>query len=233
MAERVNNPRTAKARVQEAPEEKSPVRVLVVDDHAVVRRGVMDILREGFPHATFNEAENVQQALEFVRRNPCDILILDITMPGKTGLEGLTELRHARAKMQVLVLSMHHEDQYAVRALKAGAAGYVTKNKAPEQLVLAVSRVLAGGKYVSPELGEALAAVVLSPDHQKPHEALSEREFQVLCRMAQAKTLKEIADELHLSIKTVSTYHVRLLEKMNMTRDAELVRYALENGLVD
>jgi DNA-binding NarL/FixJ family response regulator len=214
------------------PAGKGPVRVLIADDHAVVRRGVKDILREGFPRAVFGEAQDAAQTLDLVRKEKWDLLILDITMPGRGGLDVLIELRRLRVKLPVLVLSMHHEKQYAVRVLKSGAAGYVTKDKAPEQLVIAVSKVLAGGKYVSPELGEALVDDLSLSD--KPlHENLSEREFQVMCMLAQAKTLKEVADELFLSIKTVSTYHVRLLEKMQMTRDAELVRYAIEHQLVE
>jgi len=212
----------------------APLRVLIADDHAVVRRGVREVLRESFPTAVFGEAADAAQALELARQEPWDIVLLDIAMPGRSGLEALADLTEIRnGKMRILVLSMHHEHHYAVRVLKNGAAGYVTKDKAPEQLVSAVSRVLDGGTYVSPELGAALAEYLASPDSGPLHNNLSERELQVLCMLAKARTLKEIADELCLSTKTISTYHVSLLDKMQMTRDAELVRYALEHKLID
>ena len=211
----------------------SALRLLIVDDHAVVRRGLKDILRDGFPQATFAEARDAAEMMDQLWKHPWDAVILDITMPGRSGLDALKDVKHDCPKTPVLVLSMHNEDQYAVRALKAGAAGYVTKDKAPEELVTAVTKVLAGRKYVSALLAEKLADVLSAPDDQLPHERLSEREFEVLCLLARARTIKEIAAELSLSVKTVSTYHVRLLSKMDMTRDAELVRYAIDHQLVD
>jgi len=210
-----------------------PLQVLIVDDHLVVRRGLKDILSKGFPHASFAEAQNVAEALELVWGNPLDATIMDITMPGRSGLEALSDIKRAQPKMPVLVLSMHDEDQYAVRALKAGAAGYVTKDKAPEELITALTKVLAGGRYVSASLAEKLAGDVATPSIPAPHERLSEREFQVLGLIAKGRTIKEIGAELSLSVKTVSTYHVRLLEKMEMTRDAELIRYAIDHRLIE
>ena len=209
------------------------LRLLIVDDHSVVRHGLREILARGFPGAEFGEAHRVSEMLERVWREPWDGIIIDITMPGRSGLDALCDLKQATPKTPVLVLSMHGEDQYAVRALKAGASGYVTKDKAPEELVSAVTRMVAGGRYVSATLAEKLAADLVAPSERLPHESLSQREFQVLCLLAKARTLKEIASELSLSDKTVSTYHVRLLEKMGMTRDAQLVRYALDHQLIE
>ena len=212
---------------------RSELRLLIVDDHIVVRRGLRDILSSGFPSATFSEARNAAEMLEKARQQPWSAIIMDITMPGRNGLDALRDLKLIQPSVPVLILSMHDEDQYAVRALKAGASGYVTKDKAAEELVAAVTRVLEGRKYVSASLAERLAGELISPGNRPPHEQLSERELQVLCALARAHTIKEIAAELSLSVKTVSTYHVRLLAKMGMTRDAELVRYALQHRLVE
>lgn len=217
----------------ESPAKGKELRLLIVDDHMVVRRGLKEILSTGFPSAIFSEARNAGEMLEKARQQAWTAIIMDITMPGRSGLDALRELKQTQPGVPVLILSMHDEDQYAVRALKAGAAGYVTKDKAAEELVTAVTRVLEGRKYVSANLAERLAGEVAAPRMQLPHEQLSEREFQVLCSLARARTIKEIAAELSLSVKTVSTYHVRLRAKMGMTRDAELVRYAVRHGLVE
>ena len=211
----------------------SPVRLLIVDDHAVVRHGLREILVKGFPDAMFGEASDTPQMLEQVWQHQWEGIIMDVTMPGRSGLDALSEVKRARPETPVLVLSMHSEDQYAIRALRAGASGYLTKDRAPEELVAAVRRMLAGGRYVSASLAEQLAGEVAGGRHRSPHETLSEREFQVLCMLARARSIKEIAAELSLSVKTVSTYHVRLLEKMKMTREAELVRYAVEHRLIE
>ena len=209
------------------------MRILIADDHAVVRQGLKQILADKFPAAEFGEAGNAGEVMDFVWKQEWDIAVLDITMPGRSGLDALKDLRQARPKLPVLVLSAHPEDQYAMRVLKAGASGYMTKDRAPEELVEAVKKVLDGGKYVSPMLAEKLA-VHLQTDTERPvHETLSDREFQVLRMIATGKALKEIAAELSLSEKTVGTYHTRLLEKMRMHSDVELTRYAIESRLVD
>lgn len=208
-------------------------RILIVDDHPVVRRGLRQILEAESNLNVVGEAECGSRALELVRTRHWDLAVLDITMPGKSGLEVLRELKQERPKLAILVLSIHPEEQYARRVLKAGAAGYVTKASAPEQLALAVRRILRGSIYVSPSLAEKLA-MDLRGDSQWPlHEGLSDREYQVLCLIASGKPIKQIALELQLSAKTISTYRARILEKMKMTSNADLIRYALHNRLVE
>ena len=208
------------------------IRIVIVDDHTVVRRGLKQILSEESDMAVVGEAHNAQDMLTLVRKLPCDVIVADISMPGRSGLDVLKELKQDRPKLPVLVLSMHPEDQYAVRALKLGASGYMTKESAPEELVKAIRKVVSGGRYVSPSLAEKLA-LDLAVDTERPvHETLSEREHQVFCMIAQGKTVKEIADELALSVKTISTYRTRILEKMAMKNNAELIHYAISNRLV-
>lgn len=209
------------------------LRVLVADDHAVVRQGLKRILMEEFGPVTFGEACNSQELMEAIRKQEWDILILDITMPGKSGLDALKEIRQIRPGLPVLVLSMHPEDQFAVRVLKAGAAGYMTKERAPEELISAIKKALAGGKYVSSSLAERLAFNLEEEGEKTPHEMLSDREYEVLCMIASGKTVGEIADILYLSVKTVSTYRARILEKMKMRTNAELTHYAIKNRLVE
>lgn len=209
------------------------VRVLVADDHAVVRHGLKLIVAEEFHLLHFGEARNSQEVLEQTSGQEWDIVILDITMPGRSGLDVLKELKQLHPKLPVLVLSMHPEDQFAVRVLKAGASGYMTKENAPEELVKAIKKVLAGGKYVSAALAEKLAFQIEIDREKQPHESLSDREYQVMRMIASGKTVKEIADELALSIKTISTYRTRVLEKLNMKTNAELTHYAVKNCLVD
>ena len=183
--------------------------------------------------AVFGEACNAQEVLKNVREQNWDIVILDITMPDRSGLDVLKELKRERPKLPVLFLSIHPEDQYAVRVLKAGAAGYMTKESAPEELVKAIRKVLRGGKYISPSLAEKLA-FDLETDSEKPlHETLSDREYQVMCMIASGKTVKEIAKKLYLSVKTISTHRARILGKMKMKTNAELTHYAIKNRLVD
>jgi len=207
------------------------MRILIVDDHAVVRRGLRQILADEFSGAKFAEAQNAGEALALASAEKWDCIVLDITLPGRNGLEVLRELGAHGSKVPVLVLSAHPEDQYALRVLKAGAAGYMTKDHAPEELVKAVKKVIAGGKYITGALAEKLADQLRRDTSRAPHELLSDREFQVLRMIAASRAIKEIAAELSLSEKTVSTYHTRLLEKMNMRSDADLVRYAIEHGL--
>jgi DNA-binding NarL/FixJ family response regulator len=209
------------------------VRILIADDHAVVRRGLRQILAEAFKRATFGEAANSQEALERVWKDPWDIVILDLTMPGRSGLEVLKEIKRARPKLPVLILSMHPEDQFAVRLLKAGASGYMTKESAADELVGAVNKAVAGGRYVSHPLAEKLASLIVRDVHASPHEGLSDREFLILRMIASGKPVSAIARELSLSVKTVSTYRARLLEKMNLTNNSELVHYAFQYELVE
>jgi two-component system invasion response regulator UvrY len=209
------------------------LRVLIADDHAVVRQGLRQILG-GIPElGTLGEADNGQDTLDKVRAEPWDVLVLDMSMPGRGGLDILRDVRRERPQTRVLVLSMHPEDQFAVRMLKAGAAGYMTKESAPEELVAAVRKIITGGKYVSATLAEKLAFDV-DRDNDKPlHESLSDREFQVLRLLASGRTVQQIADELMLSPKTISTYRARVLEKLKMKTNAELIYYAIQNRLVE
>lgn len=209
------------------------MRILIADDHAVFRRGLKETIGEAFPKVTFGEANTAQETLDWVRRHNWEIVILDISMPGKSGLDILDDLRRLRPKLPVLFLSMYPEAQYARRALKAGAAGYLTKESIPEELQTAVRRVLGGGRYVSATLAERLAYDLGSGAEMPVHELLSDREFQVLRMIASGKTVKDIADEISLSVKTVSTYRTRILEKTGMKTTADLIRYALQSQLVD
>jgi DNA-binding NarL/FixJ family response regulator len=209
------------------------MRILIADDHAVVRRGLRQILAEAFAKATFGEAATTQQVLELVWKEHWDIVILDLTMPGGSGLDVLKEIKRARPKLPVLMLSMHPEDQFAVRLLKAGASGYMTKESAPEELVGAVNKAIAGGRYVSLPLAEKLASLIMHDAQISLHESLSDREFLILRLIASGKPVSIIARDLSLSVKTVSTYRTRLLEKMSMSNNSELVHYAFQNELVD
>lgn len=207
--------------------------ILIADDHAILREGLKQIIAAHFPGAVFGEAGTAAAALELVHEKPWKLLILDITMPGRSGLDVIEDARKAQPDLPVLVLSAHAEEHYAVRALKAGAAGYMTKNYPPEELAEAVRRLLAGKRYVTPSVGEALAARLEGSDGVLPHEVLSNREFQLLKLVAIGRTLKEVAQELSLSESTVGTYHARLLTKMGLRSDVELTRYALREGLVE
>mgnify|MGYP001822487062 FL=1 len=209
------------------------IRALIADDHAVVRQGLIQILGN-IPEITVaGEAINGQEVLDKVRAEAYDVVILDISMPDRSGLDILKQLKSERPKLPVLVLSMHSEDQYAVRALKAGASGYLTKDSAPDELVKAIRKVVSGGRYVGSCLAERLAFEIGADSSKLPHETLSDREFQVLRLIASGKSVTEIAAELSLSSKTVSTYRVRLLKKMNLKTNAELMHYAMQNHLVD
>ena len=208
------------------------INVLIADDHPIVRQGLRQILSEISDMKLAGEAVNGHEALAMVRAGGYDVLVLDITMPGRSGLDILKELKHEQPDLPVLVLSIHAEAQFAERVLKAGAAGYLTKENAPDELVKAIRKVVSGGKYISRSLAETLAHNLGTPFDRLPHETLSDREFQVLRLMARGKTLAEIAEELSLSAKTVSTYRSRLLEKMNLRTNAEIIRYAIENGLI-
>jgi DNA-binding NarL/FixJ family response regulator len=208
------------------------IKVLIADDHPILRQGLKQILAGEFDSAEFGEAENAQEVMDHVGTKTWDVLILDITMPGRSGLDLLKDLKQQQPKLPVLVLSMHPEEQLAVRALKAGADGYLTKNNAPEELVRAIKKVLGGGVYVSASLAEELA-LDLRPTTGRPrHAVLTDREFEVLCLIASGKKVSEIANELSLSVKTISTYRARILDKMRMKSNAELTRYAIGHKLV-
>jgi len=209
------------------------MRILIADDHPIFRAGLKESLAKESDVDFVGEADNGHKALDLARKQRWDVVVLDITMPGKEGLEVLKELRRERPKLPVLVLSAHPEDQLALRLLKAGAAGYLTKDKAPEVLLDAVRKVLRGGKYVSESLAEKAVFQLASEATESFHETLSDREFQVMQMIASGKTIKEIGKELFLSVRTVSTYRARLLEKLNLKTNAQLIRYALQNKLVD
>ena len=209
------------------------IRILVVDDHAIVREGLKQILGEVDDMSVRDEAGNGQEALAKIRSGEFDVVLLDISMPGRSGLEILKEIKAERPKLPVLILSMHAEEQYAVRALRAGASGYVTKASAPDELIGAIRKVSCGRKYVSSSLAEKLAFELDIDTRKPPHETLSDREYQVMLMLASGKSVKEIADELCLSVKTISTYRARVMEKMNMKKNAELTLYAIQNHLVD
>ena len=209
------------------------IRILIADDHAVVRQGLKQIIADEADMQIVGEAEKASEVLNFVRQEDLNVIILDITMPGKSGLDLLPEIRNLRPMIKILILSMHAEEQFAIRALKSGASGYITKQSAPTELVKAIRKVNSGGKYISQSIAEQLAFFV-SDDTNKPlHQRLSDREFQVMRMIAEGKTLREIADELFISDKTVGTYRTRIMEKMNMSRNAELIRYAVQNKIIE
>ncbi len=209
------------------------IKVLIADDHAVVRRGLKQIVAETDDIVVGGEAGNSIEVMEQVRAKPFDVVILDITMPGRSGLDALKELRHERPALPVLMLSMHSEDQYAVRVLRAGAAGYLPKEGAPEELVNAIRKVHSGAKYIRPSQVEKMARSIHRDSDKQLHEHLSDREYEVLRMIASGKTPTQISEELRLSVKTISTYRARLLEKMGMKNNAELTHYAIKNGLVN
>jgi two-component system, NarL family, invasion response regulator UvrY len=209
------------------------MRILVTDDHPIFRSGLKETLLKESDVDFVGEADTGQKALELARKQRWDVVILDITMPGKGGFEVLQELRRDLPKLPVLILSAHPEDQLALRLLKAGAAGYLTKDKAPQVLLFAIRKVLRGEKYVSELLGEKTVLELVSETTKPLHENLSEREYQVMCRLASGKTIRAIGKELFLSVRTVSTYRARVLDKLNMKTNAELIRYALLNNLID
>lgn len=208
-------------------------RILIADDHPIVRQGLMKIVTDAFSPVQVEEAQTGQGVIDAVRKGAWDAVVLDITLPDKNGLEVLKEVRLLRPNQRVLMLSFHGEEQYAVRALKAGAAGYLTKDHATTEIVHALTKVFQGGRYVSASLAERLADKLEANTGAVPHESLSDREHEVLCLLAKGKTATEIGDQLALSVKTVSTYRARVLEKLGLTTTAELIRYALDHKLVE
>jgi DNA-binding NarL/FixJ family response regulator len=213
--------------------DKATIRVFIADDHAIVREGLKQILAEQRDIIVAGEAENGNDAVRLFRKSRCHVMLLDISMPDRNGIEVLRLVKKEKPELAVLMLSMHREDQYAIRSLKAGAAGYLTKQSAPRELVTAIRQVASGQKYVSAALAQALAAQV-GDDHQVPvHETLSDREYQTLTMIASGKTVGDIAKELSLSVKTISEYRARLLVKMKLKNSAELTHYAIRNQLVE
>ena len=209
------------------------IKVLIADDHAILRRGLKQILAETEDMTVAGEAENSQQALQLVREREWDVVLLDISMPDRNGVDTLKQLKQIRPEMPVLMLSAHAEEQYAVNLLRAGAAGYVSKETASTQLVQAIRTVTRGRKYVSPDLAQVLADGVTGQGDAPLHASLSQREFQIFCKLAGGMPVSKIAAELFLSVKTVSTYRSRVLEKMAMKTNADLTYYAIKNRLIE
>jgi two-component system, NarL family, invasion response regulator UvrY len=205
------------------------MRFLIADDHAIVRKGLIQILREEFASAQITEVSNSNQVLEEVERQPWDVIMMDISMPGRNGIETLKQIRSNGIRTPILMLSMHPEDQYAVRVLKAGASGFLNKETATDELLVAIRKVLGGRKYITPYVAEKLASGEY--DEKSLHDALSDREMQVLQLIATGKTVSEIASEISLSVNTISTYRTRILEKLNLGNNAELTRYAIDHNL--
>lgn len=208
------------------------LKILLADDHAVVRQGVKLILTGAFPAAVFGEASNASEVNSLLHQGGWDIVLLDLTMPGSNGLDVLKLIKHDYPKLPVLILSMYPEDQFAVRAMRAGAAGYLNKEGAPEELVAALHKILAGGNYISAAVADELVLHARNESDRPAHEHLSDREYQVLCLIGAGKAVNEISSELSLSPSTISTYRARILQKMNMTTNAQLMQYAIQNGLV-
>ncbi len=209
------------------------IKILIADDHAIVREGLKQILAETSDMVVADEACNGQEVISKVRKGKFDVVMLDISMPGRSGLDILKQLKSLKPELPVLILSVHPEDQYAVRVLRAGASGYLTKESTPDELIKAIRRVSLGRKYITSSLAEKLA-FDLEIDTEKPiHKKLSDREYEVMCMIASGKTLKKIAEELFLSVKTISTYRSRILEKMKMKKNAELTYYAIKHELID
>jgi len=208
------------------------IRLLIVDDHAMFRQGLKQILAKQSDMQVVDEVGNGSDALMKIKDEEYNVVILDISMPGKSGWEILADIKNVNPNLPVLVLSMYPEDQYAVRMLKAGASGYVTKESAADELITAIRKVASGGRYVSATLGERLAYILDTHSDKLPHQLLSNREFQVMCLLASGKTLKEIADKLCLSEKTITTYRARILEKMQIRNNVELTHYVIQHKLL-
>jgi DNA-binding NarL/FixJ family response regulator len=209
------------------------IRVLLADDHTMVRAGLKELLSETGDITVSGEANNGAEALARIRDGDYDVAVLDMSMPGRSGIELIRQVKQERPQLPILVLSMHSEEQYAVRALKAGASGYLTKESAADQLVVAIRRIAAGGAFVTPETAQRLALDVNAAGTAAPHSLLSDREFQVLRLIAGGKSVSEIAKQLTLSVKTISTHKTRILRKMRLANQTELIRYAIEHKLLD
>ena len=209
------------------------VRILIIDDHYVVRQGLKMILNEQFEHAQFGEAATGQEGLNHVWDHDWDVVLVDISMPGRGGLDVLKDIKHSKPKLPVIILSMHSEDQYAIRALKLGACGYIRKDSVGQELVQAVTTALTGARYITPSIAQKLAVHLQHEQEGPPHDALADREYQVMCMIALGKTVSEIGNELSLSVKTISTHRARILKKLSVANNAQIMRYAVLHGLVD
>ena len=210
------------------------IKIFIVDDHAIVREGLRQILQDVPDMVIAGEAFNGIEALEQIRKNNYnyDIVVLDISMPGMNGIDVLKQLKLEKPEIAVLMLTIFPEDQYAIRALKNGASGYLTKDSVPDELVAALKKISQGGKYITLSIAERLSSILLPDSDKQPHEILSDREYQIMCMIAKGKPLKTIAEDLSVSIKTISTYRSRILEKMNLKTNADIIRYAIEEGLI-
>jgi DNA-binding NarL/FixJ family response regulator len=209
------------------------MRILIADDHAVVRRGLKEILADALPGAEFSEAGNGDEVLSHLGKSTISLLVLDISMPGRSGMDVLREVKYSYPRLPVIILSCQPEEQYAMRCLRAGAAAYINKESAPEELALATKKILSGGRYVSASLAEKLIDNLDDATSKPLHELLSDLEFEVMKMIAAGVPLTEIGDRLHVSVKTVSTYRARIMEKMQMKSNAELTRYAMTQSLID
>ncbi|MBW2650240.1 MAG: response regulator transcription factor [Deltaproteobacteria bacterium] len=209
------------------------INILIADDHPIVREGLKQIISETDDMMVADEAGNGREVLDLVRKKEYDLLLLDISMPGRSGLEILKELKSEYPKLPVLILSIYPEEQYAVRAFRAGASGYLTKASAPNELISAIRKIVNGGRYVSESLAEKLTYYLDEDSSRPPHDLLTDREYQVMLMLGSGKTVKEVAEELFLSVKTISTYRTHILEKMKMKNNAEVTLYVVKNKLVD
>lgn len=208
------------------------MKFLIADDHAIVRKGLVQLINEEFPSAEIIEVSDSIQVLETIRKDNFDLIMLDISMPGKNGIEILKQIKAEKIKSPVLMLSMHSEDQYALRTLKAGASGFLNKDTATEELIIAINKILSGKKYISANMAEKMAEEMGDNSKKTGHENLSDRELQVLSLIASGKTVSEIADEINLSVNTISTYRARILEKLGLNNNAEITRYCFDNDLI-
>jgi two-component system, NarL family, invasion response regulator UvrY len=208
------------------------MKIIIIDDHKLVRSGLKQIISEEPGFEVIGEGENFHDAIDLVNNTDADVMLLDISLPGKSGIEILMDVKRIKPKLPVLILSMHPEEQFATRTLRSGASGYLTKETAPEELIIALKKVSQGGKYISRSVAEILAFDIEGRVYDHPHKILSNREFQVFCKLASGKPASAVADELYLSVKTISTYRARILEKMEMRNNAELTFYAVQNQLI-
>jgi len=213
--------------------EEKIVSIVIADDHAFLREGIKKTIQDEIDMKIVGEASNANEAMAIIKDLDPDVVIMDISMPGKSGLEVLKDLKAMKKKYRILILSMHPEDRFAIRALKAGAAGYLTKESAPDELVKAIRTVLTGRKYVSKALAEKLADILSDDMDKQPHELLSDREYEVFIKIASGKKAVDIASEISISVHTVNTYRARILEKLNMNSNVELTQYAMHNNLID
>ncbi|HWA05930.1 MAG TPA: response regulator transcription factor [Ignavibacteria bacterium] len=213
--------------------EEKVINIIIADDHAFLREGIKKTIQDEIDMKIIGEASNAIEAIAVIKELDPDVVIMDISMPGKSGLEVLKDLKAMKKKYRVLILSMHPEDRFAIRALKAGAAGYLTKESAPDELVKAIRTVLTGRKYVSKALAEKLVDILSDDMDKQPHELLSDREYEVFIKIASGKKAVEIAAEISISVHTVNTYRARILEKLNMNSNVELTQYAMHNNLID